>query len=107
MSIKHEIVLQKPNLLTTLIGLMFIKDIMPILIKTRFGIHTFFVQDFIDVIVCDSNLRVVKLKSNLRSFSFFFWPPKYNIVIELPKDFISSHNLKINDIITINERDDI
>lgn len=53
-------------------------------IKTRFGIHTFFLAEPIDVLVLDKDYRVVKLKEKLNPNNIFLWNPKYFFVIELP-----------------------
>lgn len=59
-----------------------------LLFRTRFGIHTFFLHDPIDVIVLDSKNRVIKIKENMSPNRVFFWNPRYTIVIELPKGTI-------------------
>lgn len=52
--------------------------------RTRFGIHTFGLQQPIDVLVLDQNNKVVKIKQSLKPNKIFLWNPKYNIVVELP-----------------------
>lgn len=59
-----------------------------LLFKTRFGIHTFFLKESIDVIVLDSKYRVVKIKESLKPNSLFFWNPKHSVIIEFPKGTI-------------------
>lgn len=65
-------------------GLLLEENRNGLLIKTRFGIHTFFMKFPIDVYVLDKNLKVVKVKKNLKPNRMFFWNPKYNMVVELP-----------------------
>ncbi len=65
-------------------GLLKKSNSRSLLFKTRFGIHTFGLNEPIDVIVLDKNFKVVKLNKNLPPNSLFFWNPRYNLVIELP-----------------------
>lgn len=69
--------------------------------KTRFGIHTFFLKTPIDVIILDSKNQVVKVKENLQPNRIFFWNPKYNSVIELPKDTISKSKTLLFDTLSL------
>lgn len=74
-------------------GLMFSNKISPVYFRTRWGIHTFFVKQAIDVIVLDSEDRIVAIKKRLLPNRVFMWNPKYENVIELPEGFITK-NLK-------------
>lgn len=69
-------------------GLMFSKHKYPILLQTRFGIHTFFVTEEIVILVIDSENKVIKRKT-LPPWRVFFWNPKYNRIIEGTKKQIS------------------
>lgn len=80
-----------------LLGLINPENPRSIFYKTRFGIHTFFLKEEIDVIVLSSNFEVVKIKQSLTPFNLFFWNPIYNIVIELPKDSIKRSGTKLKD----------
>lgn len=71
-----------------------------LIFKTRFGIHTFFLKEAIDVIVLDSGSRVVK-KATLKPNKLFFWNPKYSTVIELPKGFIKKSKIKLRDKLSL------
>ncbi len=62
------------------------------LFKTRFGIHTFFMQYPIDILVLDNTYKVVQIRKNLVPNRVFFWNPYYSIVIELP----SLYNYPVN-----------
>lgn len=55
-----------------------------LLLKTRFGIHTFGVKFPIDVVILDKNYYVRKIKKSLGSNRICFWNPAYPIVLELP-----------------------
>lgn len=70
-----------------------------LLLKTRFGIHTFGMRYAIDVLVLDKQNRVVKLKENLKPNGIFLWNPKCNMVIELPTRSIKSNQITIGSVI--------
>lgn len=63
------------------------------LFKTRFGIHTFFMQHPIDILVLDNKLKVIHIKKDLPPNRLFFWNPLYTYIIELP----SSHNYSVKE----------
>lgn len=90
------------------------------LFRTRFGIHTFFLKRPIDVIVLDratsrctsgrscnfsqtrnyKNLNVVKV-ATVKPNKFFFWNPKYSLVIEMPRETIKKTKTEIGDTILL------
>ena len=82
------------------LGLIGKKNPEPVFLKTRFGIHTFGLKFPIDVLILDKENKVVKLKENLKPNSFFFWNPKYNNVLELPKGTIINSKIKIGSTIS-------
>lgn len=82
-------------------GLMFKKDIKPYCLKTRFGIHTFFVREPIDIVILDKSNAVIKTKTSIKPFRVFFWNPKFDRVLELPKGFITKKKLSIGTKIKI------
>lgn len=65
-------------------GLLLKSNPRNMLFKTRYGIHTFFLREPIDVLVLDQDYKVVKLKQGLKPNSIFLWNPKYSLIIELP-----------------------
>lgn len=75
-------------------GLLLSKNPRSLLFKTRFGIHTFFLKEPIDVIVLNDKLQIIKVKSSLEPNQLFFWNPEYSTVIELVKDSIRKFNIK-------------
>lgn len=81
------------------LGLLKKSNPRSLLFKTRFGIHTFGLRDEIDVLVLNQQRRVVKLATVKPNF-YFFWNPKYNLVIELPKGAIKKSKTKLGDLIT-------
>ena len=83
------------------IGLLSKKNPRSLLFYTRFGIHTIGLKLPIDILILDSNGKVVKLKKNCPTNNFFFWNPKYNQVIELPSNTIKKTKTQIGDQLKI------
>jgi len=83
------------------IGLIGAKKPYTLLIKTRWGIHTFGVQFPIDILVLDKENKVVKMKNSLKPNRIFFWHPKYLTVIELPEGFVEKKKIKLQEKIQI------
>ena len=71
-----------------------------LLFSTRFGIHTFGLRELIDVMVLDGGMKVIKM-ATVKPNSLFFWNPKYNKVLELPKGTIKKSKTKKWDTINI------
>lgn len=82
-------------------GLIGQKMVVPTLFSTRLGIHTFGMKIALDIIVLDRSQIIVKVKENLPPTRFFFWNPKYDLIIELPAGFIRKNKLKVGDNISI------
>ncbi len=77
-----------------LVGVIGDSDKLPLLISTRFGIHTFGLMFPIDAVVLDKTNRVRAIRERLTPWRVFFWNPRYDRVVELPAGFIAEHNLK-------------
>lgn len=71
------------------------RAVEPVFFKTRFGIHTFGMSYPIDVLVLDKEFKVVNIKENLKPNNLFFWFPVYDNILELPKNTVREHNIKI------------
>lgn len=84
-----------------MVGLIDTRITPPLLLRTRFGIHTFFVKKPIDIVVLDKNNRIKKLKQHMEPFHFYFYPPYLSTILELPSGFILKSKLKINDKIEL------
>jgi len=82
-------------------GLLGSKRAFPVLLKTRFGIHTIGLTFPLDVLVLDKKNRVIKLTKNLKPMNIFLWPPLYNTVIELPAGDIEKYKIKTGDTVKI------
>jgi uncharacterized protein len=72
-----------------------------LMIRTRFGIHTFGVKFPIDVLILDNENKTVSIKENLKPKRIFLWNPRYEKVLELPRGTIKKRGLKISDTIDI------
>lgn len=79
------------------VGLIGKKEAYPVMLTTRFGIHTFGLKFPIDVLILDKNNMVVCLHENLKPNRIFLWNPRYEKVLELPKGFIGKNKIKEGD----------
>lgn len=84
-------------------GLIGKKTAQAMVFNTRFGIHTFFLQFPIDVIILDRKNQVVKLKKGLKPNRIFFWNIKFETVIELPDKALEKSKTEKGDIIVLPE----
>ncbi len=91
------------NIKEKIIGLIGKDKPQTLMIKTRFGIHTFGLKFPIDVLILDKFNKVVLIKNNLAPNKIFVWNPKYESVIELPNGTIEKKEIKINDEISLKE----
>ena len=89
------------SLKTSIIGLIGAKKPQPLLFHTRFGIHTFGMSFPIDVVILDKNGIVVRQKALLLPNRIFLWPPKWNTVLELPANSITSANIRLGEYVEI------
>ena len=83
------------SFLNRTMGLMFKKVPETIYFRTRFGLHTFFLKFPIDVIVCDRDYVVKKIKIGLKPNRIFSWNPAYDNVIEAKAGTIKCKKIKI------------
>ena len=87
--------------LESTIGLIRAPKPFPLLLRTRFGIHTFGVNFPIDVLILDDQHTVVRLKKNLTPNRIFLWPPKWQWVVELPEGTILKKKLHVGEQISL------
>ena len=66
-----------------------------LLLKTRWGVHTFGMKFPIDIIVLNKKNIVVGLKKNLKPNRWHFWNPIYSKIIEVPSS-ITENNIDMN-----------
>lgn len=90
------------NFKDKLIGLMFKENIdYGLLIKNCKSIHTFFMKESIDVVLLDTNNRILMINRNVKPNKILIFNNKNKCnILELPNN--TSINLKVNDIIDIN-----
>ena len=81
------------------IGLIGAKEPRALLLKTRFGIHTFGVRFPLDILILDKQHKVVKIKRSLETYRLFFWNQQFDTVIELPHGTIEKKDIKLGDSI--------
>ena len=86
-----------------LIGLMNKKNIdYGLLIENCKSIHTFFMLESIDVLLLDKNNRILMINRSVKPNKIIIFKNKKRTnILELPSN--SSINLKVNDIIDIND----
>jgi uncharacterized protein len=89
------------NLKEKVQGLIGRDEPVAIMLKTRFGIHTFGVKFPIDVLILNNGNKVMSVKENLKPNRIFLWNPKYKKVLELPGGIIKKKTIKINDVIDL------
>ena len=85
-----------------LLGLINKKNIdYGLLIENCKSIHTFFMLENIDVLLIDKNNRILMINRNVKPNKILIFKSKKRTnILELPAN--SSLNLKVNDIIDIN-----
>lgn len=83
------------------VGLLGSKKPHPVLLHTRFGIHTFGMRYPIDVIVLDKAQTIKKVQTNIVPNKLFFWNPSFDTVLELPNGMIGELGLKVGMKITL------
>lgn len=67
-----------------------------LLFKTRFGLHTLFLSEPVDIILLDKDYKVVKMAINSQN-KFFIYSPVFSNVLELPASSIKKSKTKIGD----------
>ena len=82
-------------------GLLIPGNPRSLMFKTRFGIHTFFLKEEIDVLVLDSLGQVVDLKQDLKPNRLFFWNPKFSDIIELKAGTVKKFRIKVGPVLKI------
>lgn len=81
-------------------GLLGLK-VEPVYFETRWGIHTFFMREPIDIVILDASKRVAVIKEGLKPNRIFLWNPIYSKVLELPSNTIKGSGIKLTDEIKL------
>ena len=92
----EEIIIPK-TLIAQSLGLLKYKTPRAMLLKTRYGIHTFGMRYAIDVLIVNKQNCVVIIKENLTPNSVFMWNIKYKTVLEFPAGTLKRTKTKLND----------
>lgn len=85
------------SFLDRLLGLINPQNPRSLIFNTRFGIHTFFMDKNIDILVLDKTNKIVAIKQGLKPYCFFFYNPAYSKIIELPEGSVKSSESKLSD----------
>jgi len=101
-TLAENIVVPK-TLLDQSLGLLKYKTPVAMLLKTRWGIHTFGMRYPIDVLILDGQNHVVEIKESLKPNNIFIWNIQYETVLELPQGTIKKTKTKIMDQITFSK----
>lgn len=86
------------SLYDKMFGMMLAGNKDGLILKTRFGIHTFFMKNPIDVLILD-NQKKVRLIKKIMPNRIFIWNPKFDTVIELPEGSIKKLNIEVGDFL--------
>lgn len=84
-----------------IIGLIGAEKPYPLLLETRFGIHTFGVRFPLDILILDDTNTIVCIKKNLSPYRIFLWNPIWKLVVELPQGTIATKNLHIGQKVSL------
>lgn len=86
------------------LGMLSYKSPKPLLLRTRYGIHTFFMKYPIDILVINQQNQVVAMKKHMKPNTLFLWNPRYNLIVELPAHTIQQTATTIGDRIAIEKK---
>ena len=89
------------NIKEKIIGLIGKDKPQALMLKTRFGIHTFGLKFPIDVVILDKKNKVVKLKKSLKPNNIFLWNPMYDKILELPEGTIEKKGIKTYNMLNL------
>jgi uncharacterized protein len=95
-----EVIIPK-SLLDQSLGLLKHKTPVAMLLKTRYGIHTFGMRYPIDVLILDKQNHVVAIKEHLKPNRIFMWNFYFETVLELPRQTIEKTKTQIGDKILL------
>lgn len=77
-------------------GLLKKSNTPSLLFKTRFGMHTFFLKNSVDILVLD-NRHIIKKVSTIKPNRLFFYNPRYPYILETPAGTIKKSKTEIGD----------
>ena len=95
------VVKEAKNLKEKLFGLIGEKNPYSLMLKTRFGIHTFGLRFPIDVLILNNNDKVINIRKSLKPNNIFIWNPICSKVLELEEGYVDKNKIKLNDQISL------
>src|ERR1700722_9537361 len=95
-----ENIIVPKTLLDQSLGLLRYEKPIAMLLKTRYGIHTFGMKYPIDVLILDGHNQVVTIKNDLKPNNIFVWNIKYETVLELPPGTTEKSKTEIKDLLS-------
>jgi uncharacterized protein len=98
-----EKIVEPKTLVDQSLGLLKYKTPTPMLLKTRYGIHTFGMHYPIDVVILDKQNKVTTVKKKVKPNRIFVWDIHYETVLELPAGTIEKTKTEIGDSINLNK----
>ncbi len=84
-------------------GLLNVLSPHAMLLRTRWGIHTFGMHFPIDVVITDDAYGVRNIKRGLLPNRLFFWNPRFCNVFEFPEDTVQKSGTEIGDTLVLIE----
>ena len=91
------------NFIDKIFGMILGRNQEGLIIKTRFGIHTFFMKRKIDLIVLDKK-GIVKIAKTIHPNKIFIWNPLFSKEVELPPGTIIKSKTQVGDKLEIYDK---
>lgn len=85
------------SIVDKILGLLKKSNPRSMMFETRFGIHTFFMDKPIDVLILDDDYKVSAIKKSLMPNIIFIYSPKFQFVVELPEGIVEKSKTRIGD----------
>ncbi len=89
------------GILDKIIGKIKYRTDAGVVFNTRFGVHTFFMDNAIDVLILDRKFIVRAFNKRMVQNKVFLWNPRFDIVIEVPSGRIDKSRTEIGDKLQI------
>lgn len=89
--------LNAKNIFDKYFGMILKRNSIGLILETRFGIHTFFIKNPIDIVVLDKSNKVVQMQKSLKPNRIFIWNPKFSKIIELPENSLQISKTELGD----------
>ncbi|HSX09804.1 MAG TPA: DUF192 domain-containing protein [Candidatus Saccharimonadales bacterium] len=100
-----ENIIVPKTLIDQSLGLLKYKTPTAMILKSRFGIHTFGMSYPIDVLIVNKQNQVVTMNEHMKPNRIFLWNPTYETILELPAETIKKTRTKIGDALQFLKKD--